>query len=87
MIGELNSLVYIKVQDMCDHLDSFCSLLDRVSAMDATICEDLVVVMIFGYARNFYATVEALTTLQKLDWHDVCSRLIEVSKTTRATRH
>jgi hypothetical protein len=57
--------------------------------MGAMIDEGLSVVMLLSSMNgNFKSTVEAIKTLgdEKLTWDDVCSRLIEVAKTSQNKR-
>jgi predicted Zn-ribbon and HTH transcriptional regulator len=57
--------------------------------MGARIDKDLSVVMLLGSMNgHFESTVEAIKTLgdEKLTWDKVCSRLIEVAKTSQNKR-
>jgi gag-polypeptide of LTR copia-type len=71
---------------MGDFVDSFASILDRLECMGAKIDEDLSVVMLPSSMNgNFESTAEAINTLgdENLTWDNVCSRLIEVAKTSQ----
>jgi gag-polypeptide of LTR copia-type len=74
---------------MGDFVDSFTSILDRLECTGAKIDEDLSVVMLLSSMNgHFESTVEAIKTLgdEKLTWDDVCSRLIEIAKTSQNKR-
>jgi gag-polypeptide of LTR copia-type len=86
LLWQLNGLSYQRGKDMGDFVDSFASILDRLECMGAKIDEDLSVVMLLSSMNgSFESTVEAIKTLgdEKLTWDDVCSRLIEVAKTSQ----
>jgi gag-polypeptide of LTR copia-type len=86
---QLNGLSYQRGKDMGDFVDSFSSILDRLECMGAKIDKDLSVVMLLSRMNgSFESTVEAIKTLgdEKLTWDDVCSILIEVTKTSQNKR-
>jgi gag-polypeptide of LTR copia-type len=82
---QLNDLSYQRGKDMGYFRNSFACILDRLKCMGAKIDYDLPVVMLLSSMNgNFESTVDAIMTLgdEKLTWDDVCSRLIEVAKTS-----
>jgi gag-polypeptide of LTR copia-type len=86
---QLNGLSYQRGKDKEDFADSFASIVDRLECMGANFDEDLSMVMLLNSMNGtFEFTVEEMMTLgdEKLTWDDVCSRLIEVSKTSQNKR-
>jgi hypothetical protein len=91
LMWQLSGLSYQRGKDMGDFVDSFASILDRLECTDATIDEDLsVVILLISMNGHFESTVEAIKTLgeEKLTWDDVGrrSRLIEIATTSQNKR-
>jgi hypothetical protein len=89
LIWQLNGLSHQRGKDMGDFVDSFAFILDRLECMGVKIDEDVSGVMLLSSKdSSFESTVEAIKTLgdEKLTWDDVCSRLIEVAKTSQNKR-
>jgi hypothetical protein len=89
LMWQLKGLSYQKGKDMGEFVDSLATILDRLECMGAKIDEDLSVVMfIRSMNGHVESTVEAIKTLgdEKLTWDNVCSRLIEVAKTSHNKR-